>query len=208
MTIETWRYNQPGERIELPVTSDDPWLLLARAQMPGTHAVLMRRSAIIEVGGWKPDQPCCQEHELFLRLLMGGKKFAYVPEIGAIYRQWSENTVSNKDPSQTVIRRLAIVDAAEQYLRDTDAIKPVHSDAFASQRIELARTLYRFNRSAAMERVAKAARIRPSFKLTEDTPSFPRLYRVVFNNVGFRAAEYIAEMTRSWRRRTQLDIVP
>ena len=31
-----------------------------------TGAPLWRRQAICEVGGWKPDQPCCQEHELYI----------------------------------------------------------------------------------------------------------------------------------------------
>ena len=198
MTIEPWRDGEAGERTVLPVSSDDPWLLMARWQMPGTHAVMMRRSALLEVGGWKPDQPCCQEHELFVRLMIAGKRFEYVPKPGAIYRHWSANTVSTKDPCLTVFRRLAIADTAEAHLSETKAINTCLSDAFASQRIECARTLYRFDRSAAIETAAKAARIHPSFKL-KNAPCFPAFYRALYNNFGFKAAETIAEMARPWR---------
>lgn len=203
MTIEPWHGGQASKRTALPVSSTDPWLLMARGQMPGTHAVLMRRSAVIEVGGWKPDQPCCQEHELFLRLLLAGKRFDYVPRAGAIYRHWSPNTVSNKDPSETVLRRLALIDTAEEYLTKTSAITPTYSDAFASQRIELARTLYRFNSSAAITIAARAARIRPDFKL-QAAACFPKLYRILYNSVGFRTAEYVAALVRPWKRSNKL----
>ena len=198
MTMEPWRDGQAGERIVFPVSSDDPWLLMARWQMPGTHAVMMRRSAVLDVGGWKPDQPCCQEHELFVRLMIAGKRFAYVPKPGAIYRHWSTGTVSTKDPRQTVFRRLEIADTAEAHLTRTKAINPRLSDAFASQRIECARTLYRFDRSAAIKTAAKAARIHPGFRL-KTAPCFPAFYRVLYNNFGFKAAETIAEMARPWR---------
>ena len=198
MTVETWRGGRPGERTILPISSDDPWLLMARWQMPGTHAVIMRRSALLEVGGWKPDQPCCQEHELFVRLMIACKRFGYVPKPGAIYRHWSASTVSNKDPRQTVFRRLEIADTAEAYLTKTNAITKQLSDAFASQRIECARTLYQFDRSAAFKTAAKTARIHPSFRL-DNAPCFPAFYRAIYNNLGFKAAETIAELARPWR---------
>lgn len=198
MTVESWRDGHAGERTVFPISSDDPWLLMARWQMPGTHAVMIRRSAVVEVGGWKPDQPCCQEHELFVRLMIAGKRFAYVPKPGAIYRHWSAGTVSTKDPRQTLFRRLEIADTAEAHLTRTKAINTGLSDAFASQRIECARTLYRFDRSAAIKTAEKATRIHPGFKL-KDAPCFPAVYRVLYNHFGFRAAETIAEMVRPWR---------
>jgi GT2 family glycosyltransferase len=203
MTVESWLDGQANERVVLPVSSDDPWLLMARWQMPGTHAILMRRSAVLEVGGWKADQPCCQEHELFLRLMIAGKRFAYVAKPGAIYRHWSASTVSRRDPRQTLFRRLAIADAAEEHLTKTKAITGRHSDAFASQRIECARTLFRFDRSAAIETAAKAARIHPHYKLKE-AACFPRFYRFFYNSFGFQVAETIAEMVRPLRMPQQM----
>ena len=47
----------------------DPWILLARWYLPQTGASLWRKQALLDVGGWKPGQPACQEHELYLRLV-------------------------------------------------------------------------------------------------------------------------------------------
>ena len=67
----------------------DPWILLARWWLPQTGGPLWRRQALIDVGGWKPDQPCCQEHELYLRLLQARAEFCYFEECHAVYRHWS-----------------------------------------------------------------------------------------------------------------------
>jgi glycosyltransferase involved in cell wall biosynthesis len=200
MTIEPWREGRAGERVILPVPTQDPWLLLARWQMPGTHAVLMRRSAILDVGGWKPDQPCCQEYELFLRLLIVGKRFVYRPQQGAIYRYWSTNTVSHRNPLRTIVNLLAIIDAAEHHLEEIGTIDRVHREAFAFQRIETARTLYQLDRSAAMELAAKAGRIHPMHTLPL-APCFPMAYRLLYHTLGFKVAEMVAGMARTGRRR-------
>src|SRR5205823_6647856 len=142
-----------------PVSSRDPWLLMARWQMPGTHALLFRRSAITTVGGWKPDQPCCQEHELLLRLLIAGKRFVFSPSAGAIYRHWSSSTISTKDPLQTLTKRLELADAAEDHLVRTGTLTELYRDAFAFQRIECARIVYPRNPSIAIGIAERAKRV-------------------------------------------------
>ena len=73
------------------------WVLLASWYLPQTGSPLWRRQAVADVGGWKPDQPCCQEHELYLRLLMAGKRLVYCASNGAVYRQWGESTACKRD---------------------------------------------------------------------------------------------------------------
>ena len=105
-TMEIW--SEEGVRRELfPIPEPhDFWAMLASWALPQTGAPLWRKSAIVEVGGWKRDQPCCQEHELYLRLLIGGKKFAYHSSGGAIYRQWSDQTVCRRDISEVHRRKI------------------------------------------------------------------------------------------------------
>ena len=90
VTMAYW--SKEGERHHLlPIPQPhDLWVLLARWYLPQTGALLWRRQALVDLGGWKPDQPCCQEHELYLRALIAGKRFAYCATNGAVYRQWSE----------------------------------------------------------------------------------------------------------------------
>lgn len=78
-------YSADGSRREIMEIPEplDYWSLLASWKLPQTGAPLWRKAAILDVGGWDPKQPCCQEHELYLRLLMGGKRFAFSPKSGA-----------------------------------------------------------------------------------------------------------------------------
>ena len=100
ITLEHW--SETGSRCELlPIPEPhDPWVLLARWYLPQTGASLWRKQAILDVGGWKNDQPCCQEHELYLRLLMAGKRFTYCSSNGAVYRRWGEHTVCKRNKAE------------------------------------------------------------------------------------------------------------
>src|SRR5262245_32530445 len=116
-TLENWS-ERSIQREALPISEPhDHWILLASWGLPQTGAPLWRRQAIVDVGGWKHDQPCCQEHELYLRLLTGGKRFAYCPTNGAVYRQWSTETVCKRDISEVHRRRLEIEQRLEDHLR-------------------------------------------------------------------------------------------
>jgi glycosyltransferase involved in cell wall biosynthesis len=201
MTLEIWKEGRALRRIELPIPAPprDPWVLLARWQMPGTHAVLLRRSALAEAGGWKPDQPCCQEHEVFLRLLAANKQFGYAPRAGAIYRHWSSGTVSTRDPRRTITQRLIIVDRLLAHLRKTNQMTPARADAIAQARVECARSLYQIAPEAARGTVRDALQNHPRFRLPV-APSFPAGYRALFGTLGFDVAERFAEATRSVRR--------
>src|SRR5262249_31695559 len=66
VTMEHWSHDLPGmsgdvsapRREILPIHEhDDPWLLLIRWRLPQTGASLFRRSAVVEVDGWKINQP-------------------------------------------------------------------------------------------------------------------------------------------------------
>src|SRR5438093_263789 len=45
----------------------DLWILLATWGLPQTGATLWRKAAVVEVGGWKSDQPCCLSSVLYHR---------------------------------------------------------------------------------------------------------------------------------------------
>src|SRR5262245_8203634 len=94
------RWNPRRETLQIR-QPHDPWILLIRWYLPQTGASIWRRTALVGIGGWKNDQPCCQEHELYLRLLAASKRFAFNPTSGAIYRQWSLATVCRRDPLTT-----------------------------------------------------------------------------------------------------------
>ena len=171
--LEHWEEHRPIRHETVPIPFDDLWVNLIRWLLPQTGAAFWRRSTIIDVGGWKIDQPCCQEHELYLRLLTANKYFRFCPTPGAVYRQWSSQTVCRRDPLRTALQRLAIVDAAERHLVELDALTEERRDAIACTRLETARTLFQLDRGAALQ-VASSAKRHPRHQLPA-SPASPRL---------------------------------
>jgi glycosyltransferase involved in cell wall biosynthesis len=131
---------QPPEWYIVPIPEPhDPWILLARWLLPHTGSPLWRKSAIEAVGGWKNDQTCCQEYELYLRLLMAGCRFQYCPHVGAVYRQWSEDTVCRRNRFEVGRQRMKIQDRAEEFLAAGSELTPSRLGAINQTRFEMAR---------------------------------------------------------------------
>jgi glycosyltransferase involved in cell wall biosynthesis len=172
----------------------DPWILLARWFLPQTGCPLWRKQAILEIGGWKVDQPCCQEHELYLRLLMANKRFEYCPESGSVYRQWSESTVCKRDKSLTYRQRLAIKNQLEEHLRGTHQLTQERLHAINQARFECARIIWLTNKQWAIEIIKQIRKADRYFLPSGDCA--PEIYRLMYQFLGFHAAETLAAFKR------------
>ena len=193
VTLEHWSEKDVRREL-LPIPEpQDPWVLLARWYLPQTGASLWRKQAILDVGGWKPDQPCCQEHELYLRLLMAGKRFAYCASAGAVYRQWGEHTVCKHDKPEVRRRRLEIEQHAEDFLRPLGELTPVRQGAINTARLEIARVAWRDSDRSEATSIAEVLRSSaPDFRPSGE----PICYRLAWKLIGFRLTETLA----GWRR--------
>jgi glycosyltransferase involved in cell wall biosynthesis len=188
-------FNERSRQEVLPIPPPhDPFILLARWYLPQTGSPLWKRQAIVEVGGWKPDQPCCQEHELYLRLLMAGKQFIYCEAAGSVYRQWSESTVCKRDLSETRRRRLAIEDQLEQYLKTSGALTPTRQQAINQARFESARMVWLSDRPWASRIIAQIHQTDPTF--VPSGYAAPTFYQLTYKLLGFSLAEHIAATKR------------
>ena len=172
----------------------DPWVLLARWYLRQTGASLWRKQSLTDVGGWKPDQPCCQEHELFLRLLIAGKRIAYCPDEGAVYRQLRDGTVSTGDLSKVHEQRLEIEKEAEHVLGERGELSSDRLRAINDGRFEVARMVRVYNTRRAEEVIATIKRSDPEFVPRGHAARLH--YRVAYRMLGFRTAERIAELKR------------
>jgi glycosyltransferase involved in cell wall biosynthesis len=205
MAKETW--SNADSRLEpqgIPEPREDLWVLLLRWYLPQTGGPLWRKAAIESVGGWKSDQPCCQEHELYLRLLMAGKRFTFCPgRCGAVWRVWSLNTVCHRDQPRVRQRRLEITQRAEDFLRDRGALTPVRRDAVNMARFQMARLAWRHDRAEALAIVEQLRRSDPDFSPLTNQPGGhhpPVGYRLLWRLLGFRWAETVADWMRQFRR--------
>lgn len=173
----------------------DYWSLLASWHLPQTGAPLWRKTAIVDVGGWDPKQPCCQEHELYLRLLMAAKKFAFCPSSGAIYRQWSEETLCKRDIKLVHTRRLMIEQRLEDFLRSRGELTASRLFAINLARFEIARTAWRYDRGRSDALIRQIRATDKTFSPRGNAA--PLHYRLIFHALGFRTAEILAQL---WRR--------
>jgi glycosyltransferase involved in cell wall biosynthesis len=193
--MEYWS-ETASRREVLPIPEPhDPWILLARWYLPQTGASLWRRQAIVDIGGWKVDQPCCQEHELYLRLLKAEKRFAYCGGADAVYRQWSEHTVCKRDMPEVYHRRLEIEQAAEDFLRGRGELTLERQHAINLARFEIARSEWRLDETFARRIVARIYETEPEF-IPDDTAAAPPRYRMALRLLGFGKTERLARWLR------------
>ena len=204
VTSECWSERGVSRDLQIIAEPRDPWILLARWYLPQTGGSLWRKSALVDVGGWKVDQPCCQEHELYLRLLMAGKRFTYCPYNGAIYRIWSADTVCRRDSGEVRRQRRKILAAEEEHLRANGELTAPRLQAINQARFEMSRLAWREDRNAAMEIFQDILDADRQFVPLGNQPGGhhpPLTYRALFRLFGFTAAERIAEQVHVLRSR-------
>ena len=162
-------------------------------QIPQTGGALWRKAALDALGGWKPGQPCCQEHELYLRALQAGLRFAYAPTPHAVYRIWSEQTLCRRDPRLVIRERTALIDNLHAWLAARGAWTETHRRIAGQACFEMARTIAKYDLAEAAayhrERCARGL-----LQLTG--PAAPASYRLAHRVLGFTAAEKIAAARR------------
>jgi glycosyltransferase involved in cell wall biosynthesis len=190
-------YSEGGVQQEITAIPEprDPWILLARWWLPQTSGPLWRRQTLIDVGGWKPDQPCCQEHELYLRLLRSGAQFYYFGECHAVYRYWPyARTVSKGNPAEVRRRRLEVNEQMEQFLRSRGELTPSRLQAINQGRFEIARSAWIEDRTEAKQIVRAIQQRQPKF--SPEPPAARSYYRWIYRVLGFIAAERLASCKR------------
>jgi glycosyltransferase involved in cell wall biosynthesis len=162
-------------------------------QLPQTGGALWRKAALTALGGWREDQPCCQEHELYLRALRQGLRFVHAPTVGAIYRIWSEETLCRRNPRQVVRTRTQLIDDWRAWLESTGRWNSAYTMLAGQVCFELARTLAQHDllEAAAYRRERQA---RGLFHVAG--PAAPARYRLAHRLLGFSTAERLAALLR------------
>jgi GT2 family glycosyltransferase len=162
-------------------------------ELPQTGGALWRRSALESLNGWRADQPCCQEHELYMRALQAGLRFQRTASPGAVYRIWSQETLCRKDPRLTVRTRTKLIDLMREWLQGKHKWTDQHQALAGRACFEMARTLAKTNLGEAVDYYRE--RRRAGLMLPEG-PAAPRAYRIVHQALGFSTAEIIARILR------------
>jgi GT2 family glycosyltransferase len=162
-------------------------------ELPQTGGVLWRRTALEALGGWRADQPCCQEHELYLRALQAGLRFQRTASPGAVYRIWSQETLCRKDPRLTVRMRTKLIDTMREWLQGKGKWTDQHQALAGRACFEMARTLAKTKLGEAAEYYRERQRLG---LIHLDGPAAPRSYRLALRALGFHGAEQVARLLR------------
>ena len=191
--IETWSADSSTRVASESSPEADIFTQWIRWHIPQTGGCLWRREALLRVGGWREGQPCCQEHELYLRALMAGLRFVFTPTPGAVYRIWSEETLCRKDPLLVIRIRTGLFDTLLGHLSQNNRLTDTHRREFGRACFAMSRTFAQHDLAGATayhaERKARGL-IHPA------GPAAPLGYRIIHMLFGFTAAEKIAR----WRR--------
>jgi glycosyltransferase involved in cell wall biosynthesis len=174
----------------------DPWVLLALWYLPQTGGPLWRRSALQQIGGWRVGQSCCQEHELYFRMLAAGCRFEFCEGCFAVYRDWDHGPrLSSIRPGEVDVQRLLILDRIETCLQNRAELTFPRRRAVNDARHQIARKLWVRDRGLALDvarRIQKSDRVfRPS-----TGPASPWLYLLTYRLFGFHGAQRVAACKR------------
>ena len=195
--LEHWQDDGVTQEI-LPIPEPhDPFLLLSAWRLPQTGSPLWRKQAIVDAGGWEPDQPCCQEHELYLRMLMSGKSFIFNKDSGAVYRQWSQTTLCNRDTILVNNKRLEILQRLEDHLRAEKHLTHDRLHSINETRFRIARSFWPDHRDLALGLMGQVHALEPDFMPSDETAT--ARYRLAYKYLGFRVSELLGSVNRAFQ---------
>lgn len=86
-------------------------------------AVAMRKSAVVEIGGYRNEYECCEDLDLFLRLAEVGR-LANLPDVLLEYRQHPSSLSYSRRDSQFKAILAATADARRRRNQDVDKTPP------------------------------------------------------------------------------------
>lgn len=174
----------------------DPWSYHLSWDLTQTGGALFHRVSLLEAGGWNEDQPCCQDNEVFFRLLKMGYHFVRCGYSGAIYRRFEGGSVSTRRMSLVRDEILRLVDEGERWLASRDELTQRRRQAANQNRLALARGCWLEDPSIACKIIERIRQSDPGFR-PEPAPHAPAAYRLAWRLFGFEGAERISE----WKRK-------
>lgn len=186
---------QVNERVALDFS--DPWVAAFLWKYPNTSAMLFRRSAVLDVGGWNEGIQNCTDYDLYFRLLAKDLRFKAAPYAWSLYRQWSMTQAVNEAPLRKMRARLTVMHAAAETLRDSGRFTAHREQAFLDAALAVIRIIFLMDPGLAAKEHARLLtwkqQLKPSATL------FPARYRFAYRLLGFRVAEHLSEWTRGFR---------
>src|SRR3984893_6931981 len=140
--IETWKDGQVSNQTVNAVEEGCDWIArFLTWSMPQSHACIWRRQALEQIGGWNEQFRCNQEYDLYFRALQRNFRFRVAGAPLAVYRIWSENTVSRRDKMGLALGKTALIQWLLQWLKSEGKWTPEYQRLAGRTCFAMARTL-------------------------------------------------------------------
>lgn len=178
---------------------DDPWVAAFGWCYPNTSSMMVRKDALLSVGGFPTHVANCTDYALYFQLLLKGYRFVPAAKSWTIYRQWSRTQAVYEDPLRRLVTKLELVDAARRALEDAGAMTPARLAAWSDQMLGTLRMLYRYDREKTAIYLKRFQAVNPRHRPSK--VRFSRFYSVAEPLLGFYLTEWCARLTRAVRRK-------
>jgi glycosyltransferase involved in cell wall biosynthesis len=177
-------------RVNASLDPVSQWFLWELSQANGS---LWRKEALLRIGAWNESQYSCQDNELYARALRAGLRFRFCPTAGAVYRIWSRETISQRDPLGALEARLRLMEHMCAWLDECRAWTPVRKKSAGRAFLELSRQWALHDPDAAAHVFNQKLR---AGLIAFEGPASPVLYAWICRICGFSAAEKLAALRR------------
>jgi glycosyltransferase involved in cell wall biosynthesis len=200
-SMEMARFAGPDKlsaHIETAVEYTDGWWAAFNWSFPNSSAMMFRRTALLDVGGWPTNVENCTDFALYFRLLLGNCRFRAVPEAVSLYRHWSSNQASYENRLRKLLTKTELLCWAGQELSQRGGFTPSRLEIWSARTLECVRLLYPHDSAKANKYFQCILDINPGYRPTP--PRFSASYSLVFRCFGFRFAQWLADKSRNRRK--------
>ncbi|MEM7673013.1 MAG: glycosyltransferase [Verrucomicrobiota bacterium] len=175
----------------------DLWLKWISWNLPQTGGFLWKKSAIEKIGEWNESWENCQDYELSSRALQCGLKFGVAKNLEnrsqAVYRQWSDSTVSKKNIQSVIENRTRLILSVIHFLGDSGLMKSEYKEAAGVAFFEMFRSYAAMDLPGAQRYLEGLPESLPPLVKGE---AAPLKYKMVASILGLMLAERIAKLLR------------
>jgi len=180
------------------VEQTDLWSAAFGWSLPNTSAMMFRRTALLDVGGWPTDFENCTDYALYFTLLLKNYRFRAVPEALSLYRHWSSSQASYENMSRKNIAKIDLLCSTGRELCKRAGFTPRSLRIWSDRILQCVRILYRGHPSKAHEGLKCICEVNPGY--CPAPPEFSRLYSLAFRLCGFYVAQRLADKSRNVRQ--------
>lgn len=162
-----------------------------------TGSALWNTESLRAIGGWNEELKCCQDIELTMRAIINELNLVYFPIGEAVYRVWSEGSVSRSNIERTQAQQIRLMEYMHEFLVSRKKLTKVNRQL-------LGKTFFRIARNWAKSNLIEASEFASS-KMNKrlfvlDPKACNRFYSILFHVVGFKTAERVTRLYRNFRK--------